>query len=168
MLNDWSHKARAILKKYCLGNITKILPSSQSVWNTRFYFGHQKLCMDNNSLYCEACLWACLIFFERLTSCCNLFHNIIQKFKTCFWFNIRVCNSDEFFKSLTLFFIPLYCFTKQVPDAEFTCEPNNRKYTSIIQSYMINILSGDLVLKSVFNDLLHMIKYPELWIFSSI
>ena len=29
----------------------KILPSSQSAWNTRFYFGHQKLCMDNNHLY---------------------------------------------------------------------------------------------------------------------
>ena len=40
MLNDWAHKVRAIFKK--------ILPSSQSAWNTRFYFGHQKLCMDNN------------------------------------------------------------------------------------------------------------------------
>ena len=47
MLNDWSHKVRAILKKYCPGNIKEILPSSQSVWNTLFYFGHQKLCMDN-------------------------------------------------------------------------------------------------------------------------
>ena len=36
--------ARAILKK--------ILPSlSQSAWNTRFYFGHQKLCMDKNISY---------------------------------------------------------------------------------------------------------------------
>ena len=52
MLNDWSHRVRAILKKYCPGNIKKILPSSQSAWNTRFYFGHQKLCMDNNTLYC--------------------------------------------------------------------------------------------------------------------
>ena len=42
MLNDWSHKAQAILI---------ILPSlSQSAWNTRFYFGHQKPCMDNNTL----------------------------------------------------------------------------------------------------------------------
>ena len=49
MLNDWSHRVRAILKKYCPGNIKKILPSSQSAWNTRFYFGHQKLCMDNNN-----------------------------------------------------------------------------------------------------------------------
>ena len=55
MLNDWSHKVRAILKKYCPGNIKKILPSSQSAWNTRFYFGHQKLCMDNNSLYSRLC-----------------------------------------------------------------------------------------------------------------
>ena len=52
MLNDWSHKVWAILKKYCPGNIKKILPSSQSAWNTRFYFGHQKLCMDNNKKYC--------------------------------------------------------------------------------------------------------------------
>ena len=51
MLNDWSHKVRAILKQYCPGNIKKILPSSQSAWNTRFYFGHQKLCMDNNVTY---------------------------------------------------------------------------------------------------------------------
>ena len=51
MLTDWSHKGRAILKKYCPGNIKKILPSSQSAWNTRFYFGHQKLCMDNNMYY---------------------------------------------------------------------------------------------------------------------
>ena len=51
MLNDWSHKVRAISKKYCPGNIQKILPSSQSAWNTRFYVGHQKLCMDNNMLY---------------------------------------------------------------------------------------------------------------------
>ena len=29
-----------------------ILPSlSQSAWNTRFYFGHQKPCMDNNQYY---------------------------------------------------------------------------------------------------------------------
>ena len=55
MLNDWSHKVRAILKKYCLGNIKKILPSlSQSAWNTRFYFGHQKSCMDNNNVYCSS------------------------------------------------------------------------------------------------------------------
>ena len=53
MLNDWSHKVRAILKKYCPGNIKKILPSSQSAWNTRIYFGHQKLCMDNNHKYCR-------------------------------------------------------------------------------------------------------------------
>ena len=51
MLNDWSHKVRPILKEYCPGNIQKILPSSQSAWNTRFYFGHQKLCMDNNNNY---------------------------------------------------------------------------------------------------------------------
>ena len=52
MLNDWSHKVRAILKKYCPGNIKKILPYlSQSEWNTRFYFGHQKLCMDDNIIY---------------------------------------------------------------------------------------------------------------------
>ena len=50
MLKDWSHKVRAILKEYCPGNIKKILPSSQSAWNTRFYFGHQKLCMDNNTI----------------------------------------------------------------------------------------------------------------------
>ena len=43
---NWSHKVRAILKKYC--------PPSQSAWNTRFYFGHQKLCMDNIFIY-----WAC-------------------------------------------------------------------------------------------------------------
>ena len=53
MLNDWSHKVRAILKKYCPGNIEKILPSSQSAWNTRFYFGHQKPCMDNNEQYLQ-------------------------------------------------------------------------------------------------------------------
>ena len=52
-LNDWSHKVRAILKKYCPGNIQKILPSSQTAVNTRFYFGHQKLCMDNNKQYCS-------------------------------------------------------------------------------------------------------------------
>ena len=51
MLNDWSHKVLAILKKYCPGNIKKILPCSQCAWNTRFYFGHQKLCMDNK-VYC--------------------------------------------------------------------------------------------------------------------
>ena len=51
MLNDWSYKVRAILKQYCPGNIKKILPFSQSAWNTRFYFGHQKLCMDNNMNY---------------------------------------------------------------------------------------------------------------------
>ena len=51
MLNDWSHNVRAIFKKYCPGNIKKILPSSQSAWNTRFYFGHQKLCMDHNHNY---------------------------------------------------------------------------------------------------------------------
>ena len=51
MLNDWSHKVRAILKKYCPGNIKKILPSSLSAWNTQFYFGHQKPCMDNNIDY---------------------------------------------------------------------------------------------------------------------
>ena len=43
--------ARAISKKYCPGNIKKILPSSQSAWNTRFYFGHQELCIDNNNIY---------------------------------------------------------------------------------------------------------------------
>ena len=48
MLNDWSHKVRAILKEYCPGNIKKILPSLSQSGNTRFYFGHQKLCMDNN------------------------------------------------------------------------------------------------------------------------
>ena len=41
-------------QKYCPGNIKKILPSSQSGWNTRFYFGHQKLCMDNNVKYVDA------------------------------------------------------------------------------------------------------------------
>ena len=46
MFNDWSHKVRAILKN--IARAIKILPSSQSAWNTRFYFGHQKLCMDNN------------------------------------------------------------------------------------------------------------------------
>ena len=47
MLNDWSQQARAILM---------ILPSlSQSTWNTQFYFGHQKPCMDNNSLYSTHC-----------------------------------------------------------------------------------------------------------------
>ena len=25
---------------------------SQSAWNIRFYFGHQKPCMDNNDKYC--------------------------------------------------------------------------------------------------------------------
>ena len=51
MLNDWSHKVQAISKKYCPGNI-KILPSlSQSVWKTRFNFGHQMPCMDNNTAY---------------------------------------------------------------------------------------------------------------------
>ena len=35
----------------------RILPSlSQSAWNTRFYFGHQKPCMDNNKYY---------LYFER-------------------------------------------------------------------------------------------------------
>ena len=51
MLNDWSHKVRAILKEYCPGNIKKLLPSLSQSGNTRFYFGHQKLCMDNNYLY---------------------------------------------------------------------------------------------------------------------
>ena len=51
MLNDWSHKVRAILKEYCPGNIKKILPSLSQSGNTRFYFGHQKLCMDNNIIY---------------------------------------------------------------------------------------------------------------------
>ena len=49
-------KAGQYLKKYCLGNIFLILPSSQSAWNTRFYFGHQKLCMDNNVKYIDAYL----------------------------------------------------------------------------------------------------------------
>ena len=53
MLNDWSHKVRAILKEYCPGNIEKLLPSLSQSGNTRFYFGHQKLCMDNNGLYCS-------------------------------------------------------------------------------------------------------------------
>ena len=57
MLNDWSHKVRAIFKKYCPGNIKRILPSSQSAWNTRFYFGHQKLCMDNNRIYSHQDFW---------------------------------------------------------------------------------------------------------------
>ena len=54
MLNGWSHKVWAILKKYYPGNIKKILPSPQSAWNTQFYFGHQKLCMDNNLRYSTA------------------------------------------------------------------------------------------------------------------
>ena len=45
------HIVRAILKEYCTANNKKILPASQSAWNTRFYFGHQKLCMDNNDNY---------------------------------------------------------------------------------------------------------------------
>ena len=53
MLNDWSHKVWPILKEYCPDNIKKILPSSQSAWNTQFYLGHQKLCMDNNSFSCS-------------------------------------------------------------------------------------------------------------------
>ena len=53
MLNDWSHKVRAILKNTAR-QYQKILPSSQSAWNTRFYFGHQKLCMDNNIKYVDA------------------------------------------------------------------------------------------------------------------
>ena len=52
MLNDWSHKVRAILKEYCPGNIKNLLPSLSQSGNTRFYFGHQKLCMDNNIKYC--------------------------------------------------------------------------------------------------------------------
>ena len=67
MLNDWSHKVRAILKKYCPGNIKKILPSSQSAWNTRFYFGHQKLCMDNNTL-----------IFARLKSLTNMLKLLLR------------------------------------------------------------------------------------------
>ena len=51
MLNDWSHKVWAILKEYCPDNFKKILPSSQSAWNTQIYLGHQKLCMDNNKTY---------------------------------------------------------------------------------------------------------------------
>ena len=51
MLNDWSHKVRAILKEYCPGNIKKLLPSLSQSGNTRFYFDHQKLCMDNNLVY---------------------------------------------------------------------------------------------------------------------
>ena len=51
MLNDWSHKVRAILKEYCPGNIKKLLPSLSQSGNTRFYFGHQKLCMDNKLPY---------------------------------------------------------------------------------------------------------------------
>ena len=54
MLNDWSHKVRAILKEYCPGNIKKLLPSLSQSGNTRFYFGHQKLCMDNNEKYVDA------------------------------------------------------------------------------------------------------------------
>ena len=46
-------KSGQYLKNYCPGNIKKILPSPQSAWNTRFYFGHQKLCMDNNQYYYE-------------------------------------------------------------------------------------------------------------------
>ena len=86
MLNDRSHKVRAILKKYCPGNIKKILPSSQSAWNTRFYFGHQKLCMDNNVKYplqyeaCKTVNWA-----STNRSCLCLFMlvdvDVIQKFK---------------------------------------------------------------------------------------
>ena len=56
MLNDWSHKVRAILKEYCPGNIKKLLPSLSQSGNTRFYFGHQKLCMDNNIYYCKQSL----------------------------------------------------------------------------------------------------------------
>ena len=65
MLNDWSHKVRAILKKYCPGNIKRILPSSQSASNTRFYFGHQKLCMDNNIIYHHN-------FYSRLNTCVSV------------------------------------------------------------------------------------------------
>ena len=54
MLNDWSHKVRAILKEYCPGNIKKLLPSVSQSGNTRFYFGHQKLLMDNNAKYVDA------------------------------------------------------------------------------------------------------------------
>ena len=54
------HIVRAILKEYCTANIKKILPVSQSAWNTRFYFGHQKLCMDNNRFY-----W-CFIHHQHL------------------------------------------------------------------------------------------------------
>ena len=48
-----------ILYKYCPGNIKTILPSSQSAWNTRFYFGHQKLCMDNNDYYFCVYVYVC-------------------------------------------------------------------------------------------------------------
>ena len=51
MLNDWSHKVRPIFKRYCPGNIKKILPSLSQSGNIRFYFDHKKLCMDNNIVY---------------------------------------------------------------------------------------------------------------------
>ena len=84
MLNDWSHKVRAILKEYCPGNIKKLLPSLSQSGNTRFYFGHQKLCMDNNKKYCPPChkargihdfilatkspVWIIIIYIRMLTS----------------------------------------------------------------------------------------------------
>ena len=54
MLNDWSPKVRAILKEYCPGNIKKLLPSLSQSGNTRFLFGYQKLCMDNNTSYFQS------------------------------------------------------------------------------------------------------------------
>ena len=35
------------------GQLIILLSLSQSTWNTRFYFGHQKPCMDNNHIYSE-------------------------------------------------------------------------------------------------------------------
>ena len=47
MLNDWSHKSPGNINNIARA-ILMILPSlSQSAWNTRFYFGHQKPCMDD-------------------------------------------------------------------------------------------------------------------------
>ena len=69
MLNDWSHKVRAILKEYCPGNIKKLLPSLSQSGNTRFYFGHQKLCMDNNKTYLSILADIKQYFRQNLSNC---------------------------------------------------------------------------------------------------
>ena len=85
MLNDWSHKDRAILKKYCPGNIKKYCPPCHKARGIHdFIFGHQKPCMDNNVKYfppyeaCKTVNWASIY---RSCLCFSMLVNVIQKFE---------------------------------------------------------------------------------------